>query len=436
MRVSVALLAAVPLMFGAAASAAVDKPVAEALALESQARMAEAYALLSPLTAGRAGDPDFDYALGLAASDTLHVAEAILAFQRVLAVEPNNAPARAELARAYAMSGDVDTARAQFDTVIDDPSLPDPVRQRFNRIARDLAREQRGGGTSITGFADINGGIDSNINTATSLTSVTLPIFAALGPASLSGGATRQDDSFVGGDAGISIASGVSRQDRLFVSVLGSIRDNEGSRAFDQAVGTATAGFGHTLVSRDVASISAQYQQFWLGHERYRQAYGPTAQYTHRLPGGRALSASVQWLRLGYRTDPLRDADRVTASLSYAGTISYAALSAGHEEARANVSDNLSNSFAGLRAGVELPVGRIGAVVGSLAVEHRRYDADDTLFLKKRHDSQIDASFGLRVMIVPHLYLRPTASYTRNISNIELFDYSRFVASAGLRVEF
>jgi tetratricopeptide (TPR) repeat protein len=204
------------LLVAAPAHATVDDLLKNALALESQGRMAEAYTLLSPLTAERAGDADFDYALGLAASDTGHGGEALLAFQRVLAVQPGNAPARAELARVYAMTGDIDTAKAQFDTVVEDPSLPDPVRQRFNRIVRDLGREQQGGGTSVTGFAEISGGIDSNINTATNLTSITLPIFASLGPASLSGGATQQDSNFVGADAGISVASGVSRQDRAF----------------------------------------------------------------------------------------------------------------------------------------------------------------------------------------------------------------------------
>lgn len=432
------MLGAVASLFAVAAplQAAVDDLLKNALALEAQGKMAEAYALLAPLTGERAGDPDFDYALGLAASDTGHSGDALLAFQRVLAVQPNNAPARAELARVYAMTGDVDTAKAQFDTVVEDPSLPDPVRQRFNRIVRDLSREQRGGGTSVTGFAEVSGGLDTNINTATNLTSITLPIFASLGPASLSGGATRQDATFVGGDAGVSVASGVSRQDRVFASLLGSIRDNVGSRAFDQDVATFTAGLGHTLVSRDVVSFSGQYQQFWLGHDRYRQAFGPTVQYTHRLPGGRALSASVQWLRLDYRTDPLRDSDRFTASVSYTGKISYAALSFGHDEARASASDNLSNSYAGLRAGIEKPLGRIGALIGGIGIERRHYDAPDTLFLKKRSDTQIDASFGMRLLILPHLYLRPLASYTRNISNIALFDYSRFVASGALRVEF
>jgi len=418
----------------APAAAAVDDVVAQALALEAQAKPGEAYALLAPLVGERAGDPDYDYALGIAAADTGHSPEAILAFQRVLAIQPNNAQARAELARVYALTGDVDTARAQFDTVIEDPSLPDPVRQRFNRIVRDLDRA-RGGGTSVTGFAEASAGIDTNVNTATNLTSITLPVFAALGPANLSGGATRIDDAFLGGDAGISVASGVSQQTRLFASLLGSIRDNRDTDAFDQGVATATTGFGYTLANRDIVSLSGQAQQFWLAHDRYRFAYGPTAQYTHRLAGGRALSIQTQWLRLDYRTDPLRDADRLMLSLSYAGKISYAALSGGHEETRNQASDNLSNSFAGVRGGFEKPVGR-ASIVGGFGVEYRHYDDADPLFLKRRSDWQLDASAGVRLLLAPHVFLRPSVAYTRNISNIDLFEYGRFVASVGLRVEF
>src|SRR3546814_19662724 len=63
---------------------------------------------------GRIGDPEFDYQLGMAALDAGRYGEAVIALQRVLAVQPNNAPARAELARAYALAGDIDTARAEI----------------------------------------------------------------------------------------------------------------------------------------------------------------------------------------------------------------------------------------------------------------------------------------------------------------------------------
>src|SRR3990167_10668809 len=86
-----------------------------------QEKEAEArYAALAAQERQKAGDPAFDYALGLAASDAGYYGEAIVALQRVLARQPDNAPARAELARAYALAGDIDTARSQFATVVDD----------------------------------------------------------------------------------------------------------------------------------------------------------------------------------------------------------------------------------------------------------------------------------------------------------------------------
>ena len=84
----------------APAWAEVDDLVKRALALEKAGQMADAYALLAPQLSARAGDPDFDYAYGIAAADAGHGLEAILAFQRVLAVQPDNAEARAEIARA------------------------------------------------------------------------------------------------------------------------------------------------------------------------------------------------------------------------------------------------------------------------------------------------------------------------------------------------
>ena len=79
---------------------------------QTQGAAEAAWAELSAQEQTRAGDPDFDYQLGIAALDTGRFGAAIIAFQRVLAAQPAHAQARAELARAYAMAGDADTARA------------------------------------------------------------------------------------------------------------------------------------------------------------------------------------------------------------------------------------------------------------------------------------------------------------------------------------
>lgn len=208
-----------------------------------------AFEELSAQVNERAGDPSFDYQLGIAALDAERFGDAIIALQRVLAVQPGNAAARAELARAYALAGDIDTAREQFATVVDDPTLPDPVRQRFTGFVRQFDRQIAGGGSDVSGFVDARVGFDNNINTATQLDTIVIPLFSFLGAGQLGANAIAQEDEFYEVTAGVSGVTAIGRQDRLFASALGSWRDNFDSSAFDQAALTGTAGYARTFAN-------------------------------------------------------------------------------------------------------------------------------------------------------------------------------------------
>lgn len=89
-----------------------------AVAVESRSPAAEAaataYRQLAPLQSQRAGDPDFDYALGTSALDSGRPGEAVYILQRVVALRPAFAGARMELARAYYALGDNEAARREF----------------------------------------------------------------------------------------------------------------------------------------------------------------------------------------------------------------------------------------------------------------------------------------------------------------------------------
>lgn len=394
------------------------------------------YQALTAQERTKAGDPAFDYALGIAASDAGHYGEAIIALQRALAREPDNALARAELARAYALAGDIDTARAQFSTVVDDPTIPDPVRQRFTGFVRQFDRQIKGGGSDISGFGEAAFGHDSNINSATQLTSITIPLFAALGPGTLGAGARAQKDEFYDLSGGISGVSAVGRQDRIFGSVLGNFRDNLDSAAFDQASLTGTAGFAHTFASRDVVSLSGQVQKYWLGHRSYRTAFGAIGQYTHMLSGGKALSASIQYNRFEYDRDSLRDSDRFAFGVGFAARNYAVNLIGGHEETRRQAGDAESNSFAGASVGAEFPVSPRIALVAGAAFDLRRYDRKDVLFMRKRNDERIDLTAAVKVAVLPRLFLQPKATWSRNWSNIALYDHERWTVQAGVRFEF
>jgi hypothetical protein len=100
---------------------------------QARAHMADgnpqaAYDLLSSQEASLAGDPGFDYLLGIAAMDGGRLTYSIFAQERVLAVEPDNLLARAEIARVYLMLGEVRTSQQEFETLSKSEDLPSAAR--------------------------------------------------------------------------------------------------------------------------------------------------------------------------------------------------------------------------------------------------------------------------------------------------------------------
>lgn len=425
----IACLAAPP------ALAATDPVTEQATRLIREKHAMEAYTLLAPLTDTHAADADFDYTLGLAALDSGHTAEAIIALQRALALRPQFGQARAEIARAYAVSGDIDTARKQFDTVAGDPTIPDPVRQRFGALVHRFDKVNRPG-LVVSGYGEAGAGYDGNVNAATSQAQLVIPLLSYLGPATLSGAATRQGDGFASFEGGLSLDYGFDRHSHVFVSGLGSGHVNFHQSDFSQAIDVGTVGYAYTAANRDVLSLSGQYQRFWLGGASYRRGLGAIAQYSRALGDSRTLSLSGQFFDILYPTDRLRDARRFSGNLTYADGGFLATLEGGTEDTKAGATRNLSNYFYGARVAIEHRLDQKLALFGNGAVERRDYRAPDTLFLIDRRDTQLDLAGGLRVRLTPRLIGTAQGGYTHNFSNITLNRYDRITGTVSVRFEF
>src|SRR5262249_32281549 len=146
--------------------------------------------LLAPLESQRAGDPEYDYLLGIAALDSGQRERAIFALERVLAVQPNNAQARAEIARAYFEAGGKEKARGEVSNV-SSSNPPEAVQQTIDRYLSAL----QAGPKRFSGFLEIGFGHDSNVNSATASSQIAIP---ALGGAmvQLNPGSVKQSDTF------------------------------------------------------------------------------------------------------------------------------------------------------------------------------------------------------------------------------------------------
>ena len=92
--------------------------VTDAEQLVASGKAQAAFDLLAPQEFDFAGNPKFDLLFGYAALESGNPSLASLAFERVLAVEPNNPEARLHLARAYYALNDPSQAQREFETLL------------------------------------------------------------------------------------------------------------------------------------------------------------------------------------------------------------------------------------------------------------------------------------------------------------------------------
>ena len=133
-----------------------------------------AYEVLTPHESSLAGDPGYDYLLGIAAMDSGHLTHSVFALERVLAVQPDNVLARAEIARVYLMLGEVRTSRQEFETVSSADDIPPAARNTVERYLTAF-RATPEEGADFKGFLAVTVGWDSNVNAASDISSVAIP---------------------------------------------------------------------------------------------------------------------------------------------------------------------------------------------------------------------------------------------------------------------
>src|SRR3954468_14581277 len=138
-------------LFAVAASALADALTDRARRLIGERNHQAAYKLLLPQEGARAGDPEFDYLLGISALDSGDLERAVFALERVLAVQPNNHVARAEIARAYFAMGEKDTARKEFETVRQQ-TIPAEAKATIEKYLSAIAASDV---TQITGYVEL-----------------------------------------------------------------------------------------------------------------------------------------------------------------------------------------------------------------------------------------------------------------------------------------
>lgn len=434
-KYGMACLACLAMTIGLAATPDVE----QARKLIAAGKQQQAFDLLSPRAADHAGDVEFDYLLGLAANDTGKPTQAVFAMERVLAQQPDNLLARLELARAQFMLGELEPAKANFEAVKqkNPPSGAIPTIDRYLKAI--AARQTAPSASNRRLYAQIGLGHDTNVNSATTANQVALPIFGGL-VFDIANDGRKRSDKFVNLGAGFNYLHRVDRQLSWLFSGTAGLRRN-----FDED------GFNTDAYDFTIGPAFEQADQLWLltahaGHFRldghsYRNHGGLSAQWVRNLAANQQLVVFGQAAQLRYPGQSVRDGRRYAGGLAFSqrgeyGSNSYVGMFGAQERVDERRFDALSFRSLGVRVGTEQGFNDRFKLLLSASYEDRSYRADETLFLRKRHDKQADARIGLSYAFDKRWSLLPLLNYTRNSSNITIYDYTRTVFELAVRADF
>lgn len=426
-----------PLFLCVSLTAAADAITDRARALLQRNDAPAAYKLLLPLEPQRAGDPEYDYLLGVAALDAGDPERAIFALERVLAVQPDNLQARAEIARAYMATGEREAAKREFQAVRTRP-VPPEVRQTIDRFLSAIAAAERG---RADAYLELAVGYDSNVNSATGMSTIAIPAIGNLA-FTLNPSLTERDDRFINLLLGVNATSKIDEAWSVVGGIAAAYRQNLSEARFNTDATDASIGLRYRR-GLEAITVGAQGQYFVVDARRYRTTSGLVAQWQHSFDERTQATVFAQHSALRYETQSVRDADRSVVGLAYAQAFSgefapavFMSLYGGEEKEKNALFPHLGHELIGLRLGGQWRLGGPWSAFGSVSFERREYGGTEPLFLVSRVDEQTDANAGLSYLWRSGMTLRLQVSHTRNSSNVVLNDFDRTVVSLATRFNF
>src|SRR5258706_631245 len=400
-----------------------------------------AYNLLTPLESARAGDAEFDFLLGSAALELGKNTEAVFALERVLALQPNSAPARAQIARAYFNLKEIETAKREFENV-KKQDVPPEVAATIDRFLDAITRVEESERTVIHGFVEFGIGYDTNVNSATAANQMAIPAFGgtifALAPS-----ATKVGDEFISFGGGVSFQHPFSKRLTLFGGLAYQNKTNTSEDNFSTYYYDANLGLSYRR-DRDTFTLAAQYNSFWVNdtqlyNDAYRNASGVTGQWQHDFDSRNQISVFLQYSDLTYPDQEIRNANRYIGGVGYAhafgrGTvITYLGLYGGAEKEKDDSAPQVGNDIYGARLGAQWSLNEKSSLFANASGERRKYGGPDPFFLVDRKDTQYSASGGLIIVPKKNLHITPQISWTDNRSNIEINEFNRVIYQITLR---
>ncbi len=427
-----------------AASLLLASSVAHALNWETQAKellqsgkAGEAFELLQAQSTEYGGDPEFDLLLGMAANQAGRPDQALFALERVLIAQPQNHRARLELARAYLALGDYDSARRELATLRADRP-PADISSGAERLSAEIDRQDTELKSRQRAYVDLKFGNDSNVSSATSAASVTLPGGQVI---LLNDESRERDDEFMESGFGASIEQPLSPTHTLFFSVSASQRNNFQEKLFNTRLLGLKTGLSLAL-GQNQFRLSLQFDEYDVADRTLSRFRAIIPEWSRPVSAQDWISAYGQVGRLAYSGQSSRDMDSVlfgggwTHAFSARGGLLNLGIYYGNDDARNDNGKFNGRDYYGVSLGLRWnPFPRHTPYI-TLIAQKTDYDATHPDFAQTRSDDLYQATLGWRWQPAAAWSFNAEARYNHNNSNIPLFEYDRTLLTLDARYDF
>ena len=413
--------------------------VARAEQLMREGKPADAYALLTPLEDKYAGDVQFDYALGVAALDSGKADRATLAFERVLAVNPNYAGARLDMARAYFQLGDAERAKTEFLAVQASrpPAEAAAVITRYLDAIDQIERAKR---RTLRAYVEGTIGYDDNVNNSGTVGEVSVPALGglvfALNPSNL-----KRGDSYKSAAAGADFSYQFQPNFGVYAGADVRRRENTHQDNFDSGSMDLRSG----LILGEQANqvrFGVTGGRYSLDNQLSRRTEGVTGEWRYTIDPANQVNAFGQYSRNRFTGAAMVNSfNQAITGAGYLRVLNegkaavFGAAFVGKERDVEGRADG-AKRFYGFRLGGQLTLRDDVDLFGVLSSQMADYGRANGAFLTSRDDEQTDIVFGLNWRFAKDWTLKPQLLHSRNDSNITIYRYERSELSFTVRRDF
>ncbi len=421
----------------------------------------QAWALLEPLEASRAGNVDFDYLLGVAAYDTGRFDRAVVAFERALVASPGFFSARFDLARSYYALGADDLAKQEFTRLLQLNPTPEGVKA-INDHLQAIEQRRQGPQRRWKSYLEAGAGYDNNLSSTTpDFTNAIGGAFGIPGVVPTGNSILRSSPFWAlgGGTAiGVPIGNGFEAVGALDLKARSYKRyDNFDYQLADGQLGVL---WGRDATSVQLTAVGQAFRQDGDAPEAAdgsrplndRNAAGVNIEARQGFGNGWEGFGIAQWMRLRYPANATQDTDQVYASAGalrplrggwpglFLASVFYSRDKGKNETPSTQAGTpalDVGRTTAGVRGYIQRDFVRNAYAYLYVGFSVRKDDGAyaRATTIEYGRDKLWEVTAG---GAIPwgHWSLRPGVTFLHNDSNIDLYSFRRTEASLMLRYEF